>query len=326
VAVLATPLLTGVWLHEFHIAATVPENRLALELFHDSVDSTGFTNQQIFLTALVTLLVAGGVMGFTRTTTHSAQALIALALFYTACLLPQGLRPQAEDEKWARLALEYLPLLAVAAVIGGLLLRREDRHYQAPPWIYFAGFLLLAISNTVALHGLEEWTHMGSETRKALALLLLSDAGAVQAVIGLGARGWLRHRCRLATFTVIFAGLVAVLAGFGAAGWEGTWPEKWLHLTVFGKNVPFPHVVLPVAALVITLAACRFQMLAFLVVGLVGLAFSIHVLGYSYFEHLPVWPRCLMILGTVCFFTALYCELRRTRGNTIDDVVSQARL
>jgi hypothetical protein len=126
--------------------------------------------------------------------------------------------------------------------------------------------------------------------------------------------------------TVIFAGLVAILVGFGAAGWEGTWPEKWLHLAIFGKNVPFPHVVLPVAALAITLAACRFQMLAFLVVGLAGLAFSIHVLGYMYFEHLSVWPRVLMILGTVCLFTALYRELRRTRGNTIDDVVSQSRL
>ncbi len=326
VAVLATPLLTGVWLHEFQIAATVPADRLALELFHDSENSTGFTNRQILLTALVTLLVAGGVMGFTRTTTHSAQALIALALFYTACLLPYGLRLKVEDEHWARIALEYLPLLAGGAVLGGILLRWDDRHYQASPWIYFSGFLLLVTSNAIALDGLDDWTQMQSEPKQALALLLLSDAGAVQVVIGLWARSQLRHRCRLATLMVIFAGLVALLVGFGAAGWEGTWPEKWLHLSLFGAKVPFPHVVLPVAALAITLAACRFQMLAFLIVGLAGLAFSIHVLGYSYFEHLPVWPKCLMILGAVCFFAALYRELRRTRGNTIDDVVSQSRL
>ena len=34
----------------------------------------------------------------------------------------------------------------------------------------------------------------------------------------------------------------------------------------------------------------------------------------------------LMVLGAACFFIALYRELRRTRGNTIDDVVSQSRL
>ena len=70
----------------------------------------------------------------------------------------------------------------------------------------------------------------------------------------------------------------------------------------------------------------RVTLVSWFTAPLAGLAFSIHVLGYSYFEHLPVWPRLLMILGTVCFFAALYRELRRTRGNTIDDVVSQSRL
>jgi serine/threonine protein kinase/class 3 adenylate cyclase len=326
VAVLATPLLTGVWLHEFNIAATVPANQLGLELFHDSAGSTALTNQQMLLTALVTLIVAGGVMAFTRTTTHSAQALTACALFYTACLLPHGLRPQVDHEQWARIALEYVPLLLAASAIGGMLLQREDRHYQAPPWIYFAAVLLLAILDAVPLHGLEEWTSLAPEYRTPLSFLLVSGAGAVQAMAGLAARGLLRHRCRLATLTVIFAGLVTVLVGFGVAGWEDTWPKAWLHLTVLGKSVPFPHVVLPVAALVITLAACRYQMLAFLMVGLAGLAFSIHVLGHLYFKELPTWPKLLMVLGAACFFTALYRELRRTRGNTIDDVVSQSRL
>jgi hypothetical protein len=326
VAVLATPLLTGVWLHEFEIAAKVPADRLPLELFHDEADSTSFTNQQMLLTALVTLIVAGGVMAFTRTTTHSAQALVAFALFYAACLLPYGLRLQWEGEEYAKIALELLPLLLAVSVTGGLLLNREARHYQAPPWIYFAGLLLLAISYAVSLHGLEEWEIVDSEKRPPLSFLLLSDAGVVQVVIGLAARAWLRHRCRLATLIVIFAGLVAILVGFGAAGWDNTWPKAWLHLTVFGKSVPIPHVVLPWAALAITLAACRYQMLAFLMVGLAGMAFSIHVLGHLYFKELSTWPKLLMILGAACFFTALYRELRRTRGNTIDDVVSQSRL
>jgi len=59
---------------------------------------------------------------------------------------------------------------------------------------------------------------------------------------------------------------------------------------------------------------------------LIGFAGSIHLLGYLYFENIPAWPKMLMLLGTIGFFGALFLELRRTRGNAIDDVVSQARL
>ena len=65
---------------------------------------------------------------------------------------------------------------------------------------------------------------------------------------------------------------------------------------------------------------------AFLVVGLAGLAFSIHGLGHLYFQEVSTWPKVLMALGAAIFFVALYRELRRTHGNTIDDVVSQTRL
>jgi hypothetical protein len=326
VAILATPLLTGVWLHEFKVAATVSASRLTLELFHDRADSNSFTNHQMLLTALATVIVAGGVMGLTRTTTHSAQTLVACVLLYAACLLPYGLRPQAEHQQWARIALECLPLLLAAAGLGGLLLADQDRHYQAPPWIYFAAVALLAILYAVSLHGLEEWTGMEPTHRMPLSWLLLSLAGILQTVIGLAARGRLKHRCRLATLLVIFSGLVSLVVGFGVAGWDSNWPADWLHVTVFGKPVPFPHVVLPVAALLITLAACRYQLFAFLLVGLAGLAFSIHVLGHLYFQELATWPKVLMILGAVCALSALYRELRRTRGNTIDDVVGQSRL
>jgi serine/threonine protein kinase len=88
VAVLATPLLTGVWLHEFKVAGAVPNARLSLELFHQDINSTRITNRQLFLSGLATLVVAIGVMGFTRTTTHSAQTAVALALFFSAALLP----------------------------------------------------------------------------------------------------------------------------------------------------------------------------------------------------------------------------------------------
>jgi len=177
------------------------------------------------------------------------------------------------------------------------------------------------------LHGLEEWwPSLPSEKSKPLSFLCLSVAGVTLATIGLAGRHWLRHRCRPATQLLILAGLVTVLTGFGLAGWKGTWPADWWRFQVLGKSVPLPHLLLPLAAFGITLAACRYQMIAFLLVGLAGMAFSIHVLGLLYFEHAPAWPKLLMTIGAFCFFSALYRELRRTRGNSLDDVVSQARL
>ena len=112
--------------------------------------------------------------------------------------------------------------------------------------------------------------------------------------------------------------------GFRRGG--GRRPRDWWAPLVFQKPVPAAHLALPLASLGITLLACRFQMFAFLLVGLVGFAGSIHLLGYLYFEDSYGWPRMLMMAGTICFFGALFLELRRTRGNSIDDVVGQARL
>src|SRR5207245_3618747 len=52
VAILATPLLTGVWLHEFKVAGGVAPGRLKLEAFHNQADSKQITKEQILLTAL----------------------------------------------------------------------------------------------------------------------------------------------------------------------------------------------------------------------------------------------------------------------------------
>jgi hypothetical protein len=321
VAILATPLMTGVWLHEFKWAAAVRPDKLGLELFHDSADSNGLTNEQMLIAALVTLVVAGSIMLFTRTTTHSAQSLGALALFYAACLLPHGLRAQLEHDRWAELAVNGLPLLLATAGVAAVLLRFEGRYFQAPPWIYFAAALLLAIGYAISLHGLKEWgANVDPKTTEVWSYLLLSAVGAAQAAIGLAARNVLRHHCRLATLAIIFLGLTNVLVGFGRAGWDQVWPKDWPNLAVFGKELPLPHIVLPLAALLITLLACRFQMFAFLMVGLAGMAFSIHVLGHLYFQEVASWPKLLMISGAACFFLALYRELSRTRGNTIDDV------
>jgi len=326
VGILAVPLLTGVWLHEFKIASAVPETRLSLELFHTSTRSADLTNQQLLLVAMFMLAAASGVMYFTRTTTHSAQTLFALAGFYSACLLWFGLKPNIENEKWATLAIKYLPLLLLTAGVARWLLADSRRSFQAPPWIYFGAALLSAIFYAVSLHGVEEWSKVDPSHRKAASFLLLSAAGAIQVTVGLLLRSYLKHRGRLATLIVIVIGLGNVLTGLAGSAYEHSWPNDWWHMIVFGKPVPGSHVLLPVVSLAIALLACRYQMFAFLLLGLIGFAGSIHLLGYLYFENIPAWPKMLMLLGTIGFFGALFLELRRTRGNAIDDVVSQARL
>jgi hypothetical protein len=304
----------------------VSEPELAREWFHTEADSTAITNRQILFTALITLIVAAGAAKFTRTTTHSAQTLTASVLLYLAMLSMGGLRAHVKAGEWATIALHLIPLFVGTAGIACVLLRRGPRYYQAPPWIYFSAILFLGISYAIALHAFEEWGDLAAAARQPLSFLLLSFFGIIQVVIGLLARRQLAHHCRFATRTVIFLGLVNCLVGLGAAGWSEVWPGNWPALQVFARQIPWPHVILPFAALVITLLACRHQMFAFLLVGLTGLAFSVHVLGHLYFNNVPVWPKILIVAGAIAFFVALFRELRRTRGNVFDDVVTQSRL
>jgi hypothetical protein len=299
---------------------------LTHELFHDRPDSTRVTNRQLLLALLGACLVAGTIMAGTRTTAHSAQTWVALLLFYSACLLPFGLRPQFEGERWAGIGVRYVPLLLLSCGVAWGLLRRAGRHYQAPPWVYGAAFLLVAIAHAVSLSGLREWTAWEDPVRQASSYLLLAGAGAVQVGLGLWARSSLRHRCRLATWIVVFVGLVDALAGLALAGEQGTWPEGWWSPVVFGQEVPATHLALPLVSLAITLLACRFQMFAFLLVGLLGFAGSIHLLGYLYFDATASWPRLMIAGGAVGVVMALYLELRRTRGHEGDDLTRQHRL
>ena len=331
VGVLALPLLTGVWLHEFHVMATVPVPGLTQELFaHQDASSpivTQVTNRQLFITFLSALAVAAGVMRFTRTTTHSAQTVLALALAYSAGLLCWfDLKPLSNDQHFAVIALKYLPLLTVTGVISALLHRHRDRNYQAPPWVYFSGLLLTAILYGLSLRALDDWTDLDRQDRLPGSYLLLSAAGVIQTLLGLWARAHLKHRCRAATMLVVLIGLVNVLAGLGLAGGEGVWPANWWRPPVFEIAVPAAHLALPALSLAMALLASRVQMLSFLLVGLAGFAASIHLLGWKYFNHTTAWPKCMIAAGAVCFFAALLLELRRTRGHAVDDLVGQKRL
>jgi serine/threonine protein kinase/class 3 adenylate cyclase len=326
VGVLAVPLLTGVWLHEFEMGAWVPEERLGYELFHDFAGSVAFTNLQLLLTALSALLAAGAVMTFTRTTTHSAQAVFALVCFHTASILWWGLRPDFEEGRWATLALKQLPLLAILVAGACLLIRRSGVHYQAPPWIWSGVVLSIAVVYAVTLDGPDDWELFESSARPALSWLAFAAGGALLAAIGQFARAWLGHRCRGATWLLVVVGLVTVLTGLWMAGEPGTYVAEWWHPVLFGVGLSLAHLALPIVSIGMALLACRFQMMSFLLVGLAGFAASIHMLGHIHFADSSAWPRLMIILGALCLACALAVELHRTRGNALDDLISRNRL
>jgi hypothetical protein len=84
-------------------------------------------------------------------------------------------------------------------------------------------------------------------------------------------------------------GALCAALGLILAGNDEAWPQNWWRLEVFRQQLPFPHFVLPWVAIAITLLACRFQMFAFLLVGLVGMSVSIHLLGQLYFSEISTW-------------------------------------
>jgi serine/threonine protein kinase/class 3 adenylate cyclase len=326
VGVVAVPLLVGVWLHEFEIAAAVAESQLPYELFHDTVGSVAFTNVQLFFTTLSALLVAAVVMQFTRTTTHSAQAMIALIAFYGACLLWWDLRPDVEAQRWATLAFKHVPLLAILALVAWWLVQDPDGMYQVSPWVWAGVLLSIGIAHAVGWYGLQEWEQFEEPLRPALSGLLLAGLGALLVAVGQLTRVGLRHRCRGATWLLIVTGLVTVLAGLWHAGQPEVWAEGWWRVTIFGAAVPLAHLVLPLVSLTMALLACRFQMLSFLLVGLAGFAVSMQMLGHTYFGATAGWPKFMMIVGAVGLVVALVVELYRTRGNALDDLISRNRM
>jgi hypothetical protein len=324
--VLAVPLWVGVWLHEFEWATYVSAAGLDQELFYSDQTPGALTNRQILWTAVATLAAAVGVAWRTRTTAHSAQAAGAMVLGYTALLLFYDLKPHVNDQRWALLAVQYLPLAGILAGLACWILRRPERSYQASPWIHVAAALTILVLYGIALNGLQEWTGLDSSLREPASFLLLSLLGAGQTVLGLAARHGLRHRGRLAVLGLIWFGLVNVLAGLALAGQPDLWPPNWWSPLVLGQQVAVPHLVMPLVAVGIALLACRVQMFTFLGLGLAGLAVSIHMLGEFYFHAIAGWPKWIMAVGAACLVLALFKELRRTRGRAVDDEVSQNRL
>ena len=314
VCVLAVPLAAGVWLYEFGIGKTAGD--AGFELLRE-----GLTNRQIAVTAGVTAVVASVVMHLSRTTTHSAQASAAWTAFYTAMLLLVGLRTRVEEAKYATVAFWFLPCMVAATVTGFALAGSRRRQNQAAPWLYLGAFLLIGVFELMPLYAYDEWMSQ-LPNPQAKSYLTLSVAGVGLACLGLVARRRLAHRARLATLAVIVAGLVTILLGLYWAGLR--WP--WWSLHRGDEVIPLPHLLLPAASIVMAVVSARVQMREFVLIGLVGLAASLYLLGKRYFYDTQAWPAGIIVAGFVCFAVSLAIELRRTRGNATDDVVTRTRL
>lgn len=326
VGVVAVPLLAGVWLHEFQMAARVSSSRLAEELFYSEGKVSWLTNGQIFWAALLTAGIAAAISFHTRTTTHSAQAAGAGMVLYASGLLFFGLKPHAETGQWAVIGLQSIPLLLITGAIAGGYLRRPEQSHQSEPWIYCATGLVLGIFYALSLQGLEQWTHLEESSRQPASLLLLAVAGAMETALGLLARERLKHRARAAVLLLVIIGLGNLLGGLALAGHHDTWPSSWPTGKLFGNVVPLPHLLLPPVSLLVALLACRFQMFSFLGMGLAGFAGSVHMLGELYFKEVTAWPRWIMLGGVACFLVALFAELRRARSRGAGDSANQFRL
>jgi serine/threonine protein kinase/class 3 adenylate cyclase len=324
VVVIATPLLASVWVYEFEVGRSlVPDyNR---ELFVRSADdSDGLNNFQIMVVTLLTVIVAGAVMIRTGTTTHSAQATLAALAAYSGILVFLGIWPWAEHRRWAGLALRFVPFLLVVLAIIARLISLPNRRHQATPWLYLCALTLGAIFISIALYSPQEWFHVQAH-RDLKSYLALSVAGVLLAGCGLLGRKLLAHRGRLPTLGVTLAGLVSTLYAlrYAAHEWKRT---DWVMAQVAGVAIPPPDIALLLVAIAMTLLASRVQMTSFLVVGLAGTATALHVLGREYFEHDQWWPAAVIATGVSFCAVALAVELRRTRGNALDDLTTRTRL
>jgi hypothetical protein len=167
----------------------------------------------------------------------------------------------------------------------------------------------------------------------AIKYSLLCGSGILLATIGVTARRFLDHYGRAATLCVIIVGLLTMFLSLYFLGSPGCWSDAWGGVSTgyFGapppeQMIPLPRVALPFAAIIVALLGARFQLPIFVYMALAALSFSIHMLGFQYLHDTQHWPATVMITGLVALVVALIVELRRTRGNALDDMPSSMRL
>jgi hypothetical protein len=347
--IVATPVFSFVWLYEFELAATVTADQLEHELFGHEFDIDPevqpivnfsasrpiplLTNEQVALVATSMLIVATSVMLLTGTRTHSAQAGFAHLVCYTALLLiiPYGnLVRLAHEEQWASIAARFLPSIVGMFFVCRWLIRTPGREPQAVPWLYLLATTLIIVTITICEFGPQEWfepetiTHGSIEPWTALSHLTTILGGLFLVGTGFAGRRLFLHRGRLATFGLMLTGLVCIPLFAILLGTEGVYPDHWPRMNFLDVTIPLPHLLLPLIGVAIALAACRTQMLLFLVSGLATLAFSLFFLGTTYFQDTQTWPVLVLVTGLSCFLISLVVELARS-GSSTEERVSGRR-
>jgi len=363
-AVLALPLAVIVWLDVLGLAAAVqdPERQILRADFIPFAIAHPSTNLQLAIAWGMTAAGAAATLWWTRTITHSALAAVNLVLFWTAALSLVDLRFWIENERFATVALAFVPLLLLSLAIAIVLLHRPKRAEQATPWLYLTAVLLVVLPLALASYGIDQWVteprtrqvqsqiddlsaairrerstelvamadqlgdrlYRDTQSLDALSRLLTAGTAAMIVAAGVVGRRLLAHRARIATFGVTTAGILVVLASLYRTGLS--YPDGWPSCPIFGADVPLPHVTMPIASLVIVALAARVQLLSFLMLGLFGLASSIYLLAFGYFTQSRAWPTAVIVGGALCFIVSLAVELRRSHGHALDDLPNRRRL
>ena len=345
VAVLAFPLLAGVWLYELDFLGTpmLDANGTQLELFskREILDSgatgvlifsepAGITNRQLFATCFVSLLIAAAVMHQTGTVMHSTATAIAAVAAYLAFQLLLSNLPLFVESQYAPIAARMIPLLMGTGLTALYLVAHRTLHPQASPWLYLSTGLLIYIFLALSRDGIHHWfaEHLSNNTVAGLTELVTAIAGAGMIGIALGARWFIRHRGRLPVLVILLTGQVTMLAGLLTSSHEWNQTDWWKFdlLGPWGDAVPPPLLAMPVVSVGLALFACRVQLRSFLMIGLGGFTVSLFTLGQFYFDGAMVWPALLIVGGLACCGVALWVEHHRMSGHAIDDVELRTRL
>ncbi len=162
-AALLLPLLLLVLLRESSLLATVaPEGR---GLFQD------VTNRQIQASLALSLLWVGLLALRTRTVALASGFAAVLLVLHLAVLADLGLEEWVVEGQWDALGLRLLPLLGVAAALGGVFEARR-RPFLAQPLYFLTAALVVASLELLALKG------------RALALVGVTLAPLQEASVG----------------------------------------------------------------------------------------------------------------------------------------------
>ncbi len=126
----------------------------------------------------------------------------------------------------------------------------------------------------------------------------------------------------LPAYTIlIWLSPVAALGGLAFI--DGTWPDSWFSLSVFGSDIPPTSLAMLIAAAGSVLSAARLQSRMVVLVGLGFSAYSLWILGAQYLREEPSWPQLVLLLGLSIIIYVVGRELHHRSAEEIDPLANR---